>query len=702
MPTAAEPTPSSASPRAPSASPPPAEPGAARPWARAGLVTAPVLAALATLAGLGLTGELAGQQLLDPGPVVRYGLPVVRAVHDLCAAGTIGLLVVAVTMLPDDGQDRFALRGLRGRVVRWGGLAACAWGASIVAMEVLTCSDITGIPLDQPGFGRQLVFFAGQIELGQIYLVTLAVVLLCAYLALFAGRLTTAAWATVASLAALAPLALGGHASGSNDHMNAVNSLAAHLVGVTVWVGGAAALLMLVLPGMTGSVGPLRLDRIAARFSVVAAWCFAAVALSGLDSAWLRVGGLRGLDTRYGVLVLTKTGALFALGLAGWMHRRVTLPRLQRDPGAVRPFVRLLAAELAVMGLATGAAVALSRSAPPVPQSVAAGPHAAYRALVGFAPPPPMSATTVFTEWYVDWLLLAISAALAGVYLTWAARLRRRGDAWPWWRTTAWAVGCLLLAWLTSGGPTVYGMTSFSGHMLMHMMLMLGVPPLLVVGAPVTLALRAVPARADSSAGPREWLLTVVHSRLNQLLSHPAVAGLLFSGSLVVFYSTRLFPLAMATHTGHMLMTAHFLVVGYLFAWSLIGTDPGAQRSGYPLKLLVLIMTMAVHAFFSVVLMSSSTVLAAGWWRELGITDTAALLHDQHTGAAIAWATGDIPTPLLALAVAVLWARESEREARRFDRQADRDGDAALKDYNARLAALAARAGGRPGERREA
>ena len=39
--------------------------------------------------------------LPDPGQIVRWGLPIARAVHDLAAAGTIGLLVVAATIIPE-------------------------------------------------------------------------------------------------------------------------------------------------------------------------------------------------------------------------------------------------------------------------------------------------------------------------------------------------------------------------------------------------------------------------------------------------------------------------------------------------------------------------------------------------------------------------------------------------------------------------
>jgi cytochrome c oxidase assembly factor CtaG len=139
------------------------------------------------------------------------------------------------------------------------------------------------------------------------------------------------------------------------------------------------------------------------------------------------------------------------------------------------------------------------------------------------------------------------------------------------------------------------------------------------------------------------------------------------------------------------LMTTHFLIVGYLFIWSLIGIDPGPARSPYPLRLIVLLITMAFHAFFGISLMASTTLLAPNWWHALGGADDAALIADQQAGGGIAWAAGDLPAFLLVVALLVSWFHSDQREARRLDRQADRDGDAELRRYNEKLAELSRR-----------
>jgi putative copper resistance protein D len=212
---------------------------------------------------------------------------------------------------------------------------------------------------------------------------------------------------------------------------------------------------------------------------------------------------------------------------------------------------------------------------------------------------------------------------------------------------------------------------------------------LLVMSAPVTLGLRTLTPRTDGSRGPREWLLALVHSRVLSVLAHPAVAGALFIGSLFVFYYSPLFELSLSTHTGHLLMSAHFLAVGYLFAWVLMGPDPGPARAGYPVRVFVLLLTVSAHAFFALGIMAATTVLAQDWFVSIGRGgDVAALLADQHTGGAIAWGLAELPTLVMLVIVAYQWSRSEDRAAARADRQADRDGDAELAAYNAYLSKL--------------
>jgi cytochrome c oxidase assembly factor CtaG/putative copper export protein len=651
--------------------------------ARLLLATLVVLVTLAVALGvLGATGALAAVVLeFDTGPLVRYGLPAVRAVHDLAAALTVGLLFTAAFFVaPSAGTRADRLSGVRRSTAKAAAGAGLVWLASAVLVVVLTAADVSGLPLGAPGLGGITLSFVAQVELGRALLVSALVVALVVILVILATSVSTLAWAAVLSLVALLPLALAGHSAGSQDHMNSVDSLVLHLLGVCLWVGGLAALLLM------GRRLGAQLPTVAARYSTLAGWCFVVVAASGVLNAALRLGSFDQLGSTYGLLVIGKVVGLGLLGVAGLVHRRLTLRGIA---GGGRGFARLAVVELVVMGATLGLAVALSRSAPPVPEAA----DDRVAALLGYPMPPPVSFRTYFTQFYAETLWLAVVAVLLGLYAAGVVRLLRRGDRWPVLRTVFWVVGCLALAFVTSGGPGVYGRVHFSTHMLQHMTLMVVVPLLLVFGAPLTLAMRTLTARTDGSLGPRELLLKLVHARVLKVLGHPLVAAVLFTGSLTVFYYSNLFELAMFTHTGHVLMTAHFLLTGYLFIWSLVGIDPGPARPPYPFRLVLLLVTLAFHAFFGISLMSSGALLAPDWWHALGQSDDAALLQDQQNGGAIAWGAGDIPSLLLGLALLVSWVRSDAQETKRKDRQADRDNDAELREYNETLEAMARRQG---------
>jgi len=224
--------------------------------------------------------------------------------------------------------------------------------------------------------------------------------------------------------------------------------------------------------------------------------------------------------------------------------------------------------------------------------------------------------------------------------------------------------------------------------MVMHMVVAMLIPLLLVPAAPILLSLRALPSRPDRTWGPRELVLQVVHSRAMQVLSNPVVAAALFFFSLAVFYYSPLFELALRTHTGHMLMIAHFLLTGYLFVWVLVGIDPGPRKWPPVILVVVLFATMSFHAFFGVVMTTGTTLLAPGFFEAIHLPWLTDQLADQHKAGAIAWGIGEAPTLALTLMVAMAWMRSDRAETRRRDRQADRDGDAELAAYNAHLAEL--------------
>ena len=641
------------------------------------------VALLATFGALAYGGGAAPFPIQDPGPIARWGLPVAKLLVNLGAAGMIGALVLAVWALAPAKKEFDVALDVAAA-------SAAVMTVASAATGVLTFLVVTGETLDLgEAFGQKLGLFVTSIELGQAWLTTTlvaaAVTVLC-----FAVRNHTAL-VFVAALAvfSLVPMAQQGHAAGAAGHNAAVADLGLHLVFAAAWLGG---LLTIVL--LRNQLEADRLPVVLARYSTVALISFIVVAVSGYASAALRIGTWDQLATQYGVLVLAKVAALIALGLFGALQRRFLINRIARaEASATRDFWFLVVIELAFMGLASGVAAALARTATPVTEEVGSVARTPAQILTGVPLPPWPEWYRYFTEWNADliWLLLCgfgIFFYLAGVW-----RLRRRGDHWPVYRTVLWVAGLLLLAYITNGGVNVYEEYLFSAHMGAHMALTMAVPVLLVPGAPVTLAARAIHPRKDGSRGGREWILLAVHSRFASIIANPIVAAALFVGSLWVFYYSPLFRWTMTDHIGHEWMIAHFLITGYLFVQSLIGIDPVPYRLPYPFRLVLLLGTMAFHAFFGLAIMSGTGLLLSDWYGAMGWGTDA--LADQQLGGGIAWSVGEIPTVALAITVAVQWARSDEKESRRRDRHADRTGDAELQAYNARLAAIAEHDAGR-------
>jgi putative copper resistance protein D len=236
-------------------------------------------------------------------------------------------------------------------------------------------------------------------------------------------------------------------------------------------------------------------------------------------------------------------------------------------------------------------------------------------------------------------------------------------------------------------GLSAYGRVSFSLHMVQHMTLSMVAPLLLVLAAPITLALRALPAAPHRQpAGAREWLLSALQSTPARVITHPATALALFVTAPYLIYFSDLFEVALRNHWAHLLMHAHFVVIGYLFYQSLVGVDPVPYRFPHPLRLVCLMLALASHSFFAVALMSSNAVIAGDFLEGLDRPWWPNLLQEQTNGAGFAWAFGEVPGVLVLVALLFRWSRHDERRAHQLDRAADRNSDAELAAYNAMLA----------------
>ena len=287
---------------------------------------------------------------------------------------------------------------------------------------------------------------------------------------------------------------------------------------------------------------------------------------------------------------------------------------------------------------------------------------------------PAISADRVFTAWTFEPLPLALIALSGAVYLLGAWTLQRRGDRWSGWRTLSFTVGglgSLLVA--TCSSLATYDEVLLSMHMAQHMVLTMVAPVFLALGAPVTLALRTLPQ------APRRRLLTLLHSRVAAVLAFPPVAFVFFVASPWVLYFSGWYEATLRSALLHNLLHLHFVLVGCLFFWPLLGLDPVPGRVAYPFRLLTVFATLPFHAFLGVTIMSTHKLLAGDWYRSVGRTWPPTPVDDQHLAGQILWGSGDAVGLLIFAVLFVQWVRQSRSEAAREDRRLDREEAAARR-----------------------
>jgi cytochrome c oxidase assembly factor CtaG len=268
-------------------------------------------------------------------------------------------------------------------------------------------------------------------------------------------------------------------------------------------------------------------------------------------------------------------------------------------------------------------------------------------------------------DWTFDWSVVAVGASGA-LYLAGVQRLARRHRPWSRARTGSFAAGLVVVLLATASGLARYDTSRFSLHVVQHLMLGMLAPLLLVLGAPITLALQA------SRRPTQRRILRVLHSRPIGVLTHPLLVWVAFAATLVVLYFTRLYAVTLRNDAVHELVHLHFLVVGSLFAAYVVGIDPLPRAFGYGGRALFVAVMLPFHAFLGVALLGRRTVIAADWyarWAPDWVRHTA--LADQRAGAGMLWAFGELFGLVTLGIVLAQWMRHEERLARRADATMD-------------------------------
>ena len=601
-----------------------------------------------------------------------------KSISFFAAISLVGVLLsLSFFLLEREGELQESALRLRniGRVL------AGVWFLTSAFQIILTLANILGTSLGSALEPTTLSSFVRQIDLGRFlaFQTLLAgVVFICLG---FIRRVLPATILLGISLLALVAPVFQSHSAASGSHSLAIGSLVVHVVALSLWVGGVFALVLLGDADRTVALP---------RFSQLALWAAIAVVASGLINAWTRLNFASAWSSSYARIVIAKSLLTLILLAIGYRNRKSLA---KSDKTGWNLLSRVILVEALIMGAVVALGSWLSGTRPPVGEEE---PFTAALSIVGYPTPEAPNLMRVLTLYNPDALIIGVLITIVALYIKGVVILKKRGDSWPVGRTISFALGVAVLDFATSGGLGVYALFSFEYHMIAHMVIGMVAPIGLVLGAPITLALRTLPqGRTPEERGVRGMLIALLHSRYSIVLTNPITALALFDGSLFVLYFTDLFGNLMQSHVGHLFMNLHFLLAGYLFFYVIIGIDPNPKKIPHLFRIVILFAAMSIHAFFAIALLATTTLIDKGFYGSLNTPWLGDVLADQHAAGSIAWGMGEVPIILALIATFIQWMRDDSREAKRIDRNEARMAATGepdeLAQYNKYLSQLQSR-----------
>ena len=271
--------------------------------------------------------------------------------------------------------------------------------------------------------------------------------------------------------------------------------------------------------------------------------------------------------------------------------------------------------------------------------------------------PSPQTSTLVI-HGQANWtslVALVIEVAALAWYLRSIRRLAGRGRSWSPFKTAGFAAGLIVVAYAVEGGVAYYDVSNFTISVIQHLLLIAVAPPLLAMGAPLTLALQS------SSPRTTTVLLKVLRGAPARLFTHPVVAFAGLMGTMYVFFLTPLYGFSERHPVLQAYLLLHFLVAGCLFWWPMVGKDLLPRRFGFGTRFVLVFVSVPFNAVLGLII--------AGVGRPLYPAGNT--LADTQSGGNVLWGLLEVLTVAALALLFVQWAREEERRAVRADRQLD-------------------------------
>ncbi len=194
---------------------------------------------------------------------------------------------------------------------------------------------------------------------------------------------------------------------------------------------------------------------------------------------------------------------------------------------------------------------------------------------------------------FSDWIPVVLLVLAALMYYYSVVRICNSKSGWYGWRTLSFTAGIVMLIVAMLPSIMHWAHQDLRGHMVQHLLIGMYAPLFLVLGAPILLALKALPVSIA------RVMTYVLRSHLFYILSHPFTAFILNIGGMYLLYLTPLYIMSLNNPILHYGIHLHFLLAGYLFTWSLIGQEPVQVRVSFNMRVFMLFISIAFHAFLS-------------------------------------------------------------------------------------------------------
>jgi putative copper resistance protein D len=270
----------------------------------------------------------------------------------------------------------------------------------------------------------------------------------------------------------------------------------------------------------------------------------------------------------------------------------------------------------------------------------------------------------VLTRWDTSpfaLLTLALVVVVGAWYVQSAWALSARGRIWSWKRTASFLTGLVLIDLAFQSPVATFTMGYFEAHMIQHLLLMVTAPPLVALGAPMTLALQT------SGRSTKVRLLRGLNSRVFRLWSHPIPTAAMYYISMFVFFLTSAVNVAMAHMWLMDAVNVAFLIASLHFWWPIVGVDQIPHWPlGHGMKMVALLIGVPIESFLALALLTTTHPVASMY-----------TVAGTHEGAGILWVGAEAFTFLALIPVFLQWIRFEGRQTARIDAELDAAYEAA-------------------------